>query len=172
MTGNRRNSLRRHGYDYASPGAYFVTACTADRLPLFGKIEDGHMALTRFGNIVSDNWQRVVTLRPDTELDEFIVMPDHFHAIVWLNAGLHTVGAADYPPFAGQSKDLSALIRSFKGAVTTAINTALNMPGHPVWQRGYYDRVVRDERELNAAREYVQFNVQKCLMMRGTAAQR
>lgn len=89
-------------------------------------------------------------------------------AQIWSN----TVGAADYPPFAGQSKDLSALIRSFKGAVTTAINTARNTPGRTVWQRGYYDRVVRDERELNAAREYVQFNVQKCLMMRGTAAQR
>ena len=63
-------------------------------------------------------------------------------------------------------------MRSFKGAVTTAINTACDTPGRPVWQRGYYDRVIRDERELDAAREYVRFNVQKCLMMRETSASR
>lgn len=120
MTGNRRNSLRLHGYDYASAGAYFVTACTADRLHLFGKIEDAHVMLTRAGNIVSDNWQRVITLRPDAELDEFIVMPDHFHAIVWLNIGAgadrhHIVGAADYPPFAGQAKELERVDAQFQG---------------------------------------------------------
>ena len=152
-----------------SAGAYFVTVCTADRLPLFGKIEDGHVILTRFGNALSDNWKQAVTKMDGSELDEFIVMPDHFHAVVWLNSE-QAVGAADYPPFDSQPTDLSALIRRFKGTVTTAINTTRNAPARPVFQRGYYDRVIRDERELDAARQYVRFNVEKCLMMRKTSA--
>ena len=169
MAGHRRNSLRLQGYDYASAGAYFVTVCAADRLPLFGMIEDGLVVLTRFGNIVSDDWQRSATQQQSVELDEFIVMPDHFHDIVWLNTG-NSVGANDYPPCLNKPAHLRLLMRSFKGAVTTAINTVRNTPGRPVLQRGYHDRVIRDDRELDSARRYVRFNVEKCLMMREAPA--
>lgn len=175
MAGHRRNSLRLHGYDYASVGAYFVTVCTADRLPLFGVIQDDEVVLSEFGNSLSDIWQQIAEQQPGIELDEFIVMPDHFHAIVWLNAGVtsdkrNTVGANDYPPFASQPAHLRFLVRTFKAAVTAATNTARNTPGQPVWQRNYYDRAIRDERELDAARAYVRFNVEKCLMIRETSA--
>ncbi|MBT3943750.1 MAG: transposase [Chloroflexi bacterium] len=177
MAGHRRNSLRLHGYDYASAGAYFVTVCSADRVPLFGEIKDDRVVLTPFGHIVSDRWHQAVTQVHGSEPDEFIVMADHFHAIVWLNTGVttssqNTVGANDYPPFASHRAHLRSLVRTFKAAVTTAINTERNTPGNKVWQRNYYDRVIRDERELNSARKYVRFNVDKCLMMRETSARR
>lgn len=98
-------------------------------------------------------------------------MPDHVHAIAWLNIAdgpdnLHPVGADSYPPTARQPADLKSLMRGFKGAVATAINTERNTPGRPIWQRGYFDRVIRSERGLDAARLYVRFNVEKCLMIR------
>ncbi len=129
------------------------------------------MYASRYGHIVETQWQQSVSMFDRVEMDEFIVMPDHFHAIMWLDSGNgdsddFIVGADWYPPNTGQRSGLSSFIRSFKGAVTSEINTARDTPGRPIWQRGYYDRVIRDDRELDAARSYVRFNVQKCLMMR------
>ena len=120
---------------------------------------------------MESQWQQSISMFDRVGINEFIVMPDHFHAIVWLGSGNSDsgdfiVGADWYPPNAGQRSCLSSFILGFKGAVTSEINTASDSPGRPIWQRGYYDRVIRDDRKLDAARNYVRFNVQKCLMMR------
>ena len=101
----RRNSLRLPGYDYdyAAAGAYFVTACTATRAPLFGALRDSGLALTEYGRTVEMEWQRTVTMWRGAALDEFIVMPDHVHAIAWLNIAdgpdnLHPVGRIGIRP--------------------------------------------------------------------------
>jgi putative transposase len=78
---NRRSIRLRH-YDYAAPGAYFVTLCVKHREPLFGKIVDGKMRLNALGEIVRDTWESLRSLYPYIQPDVFVVMPDHFHAVL------------------------------------------------------------------------------------------
>ncbi len=77
-------SIRLRGYDYTQPGAYFVTLVTQNRIPLFGKIMDGRMQLSRFGNIVDIIWRRLPRHFRHIRLDEYIVMSNHIHAILWI----------------------------------------------------------------------------------------
>src|SRR3712207_6693183 len=79
---HRRRSVRLQHYDYAQPGAYFVTICTHNREALFGQITDGMMVLNEAGRLVEDEWLNTAAIRPGVELDAFIVMPDHLHGIV------------------------------------------------------------------------------------------
>ncbi|MEM9162343.1 MAG: hypothetical protein AAGC54_04655, partial [Cyanobacteria bacterium P01_F01_bin.4] len=81
---HHRRSIRLHGYDYASPGAYFVTLCAYQRQCIFGEIVDGQMRLNEFGQIVESEWQKSAQIRHEIELADYVVMPNHFHAIVWL----------------------------------------------------------------------------------------
>ena len=78
---HHRRSIRLRGHDYASPGLYFVTLCKADRRPIFGTIVNGRMALTDAGRVVREEWPRSAVIRREIELDEWVVMPNHFHAI-------------------------------------------------------------------------------------------
>ena len=77
-----RRSIRLQGYDYTQAGAYFVTICTHNRQCLFGDIADGEMRLNRLGQIVVDEWMKTAQIRAEIELDEWVVMPNHFHGIV------------------------------------------------------------------------------------------
>jgi REP element-mobilizing transposase RayT len=78
----RIESARMQGHDYSSPGAYFVTAVTKDRVPFFGRIVDGKMELSEIGGIVADEWRKTALIRKNVQLDEWVVMPDHLHGIL------------------------------------------------------------------------------------------
>ncbi|MEW6262355.1 MAG: transposase [Thermodesulfobacteriota bacterium] len=156
-----RRSLRLGGYDYAQPGAYFVTVCTQDRHCLFGEIEDGEMRLNKVGQIVRDEWIQTGRLRPSVELDVFVVMPNHFHGILLLTVdGRGTARRAPTPEQFGKPVigSLPTIIRSFKSATTKRINECRNTPGLSVWQRNYYEHVIREEDSLNRIRQYIQDN--------------
>jgi putative transposase len=148
-----RRCLRLPSYDYAEVGAYFITAVTEGRTALFGQIHDGDMRLSRFGAIVEQSWRDLVNHYPHVALDEFIVMPNHIHGVVWLRD----------PGRAGVKRaptrhPLSEIIRAFKTFSARRINELRGTPGRSLWQRNYYERVVRHERELNAIREYIRAN--------------
>lgn len=129
--------LRRlPGYDYTSPGAYFVTVCTYRRAVLFAEAP----AI----DAVQACWIEIPSHFP-VELDAFVVMPNHVHGILVYSR-------------AGHARPLPAVVGSFKSAVARSINLLRGTQGEPVSQRGYYDRVVRDERELEALREYISNN--------------
>lgn len=138
MPGPKRKSPRLHEYDYAARGAYLVTACARDRACLFGTIVKGEMRLSEFGRIVRERWLEIPAYFPSVTLDMFVVMPNHLHGILWLSR-------------AGQAPPLPVVIGSFKAA---ASRTA----GRPLWQRSFHDRVIRDEGELQAFRQYVADN--------------
>ncbi|MGH8567276.1 MAG: transposase, partial [Gammaproteobacteria bacterium] len=87
----RRRSIRLEGYDYAAPGAYFVTICTHGRACLFGEITHGEIKLSVPGEIAAEEWRRTAAIRSEVVLDAFVVMPNHIHAIVWFKH----VGATD-----------------------------------------------------------------------------
>jgi len=116
---------------------------------------------------VRDEWNKTQQIRPEIELDQFIIMPNHFHGIVWIVDGRGTARRAPTgeptceqfgKPVAGS---IPTIVRAFKSAVTRQINLYRNTPGAPVWQRNYYERVIRNEAEMNAVREYIANNPQQ-----------
>lgn len=156
---HHRRSLRLKNYDYAQAGAYFVTLCTQNRACLFGEIVDGQMRLHPAGREAGQCWLQIPQHFPNVELDEFVVMPNHVHGIVVLgDGGRGTVCRAPTTverfgrPVSGS---LPTVVRSFKSAVTKRINALHGSPGVSVWQRNYYEHVIRDEASLQDIREYI-----------------
>jgi putative transposase len=153
----RNGTNRLIGYDYGSSNHYFITICVKGRLPVFGKISDSVMHLSPLGICAENEWKKSIQLRPDTqiELGEFIVMPDHFHAII-------TIGENEFnrefsPNSMGiQSQNIGSIIRGFKAAVTTYARIN-NIPFE--WQSRYYDRIIRDETEYENVEKYIRNNV-------------
>jgi len=182
---NHRRSIRLKHYDYSLSGAYFVTICTWNRECLFGEIKNRTMHKNEFGEIVSDEWKRTEDLRPYVKLDLSIIMPNHLHGILIINDdnGTKTVGArrclalnkeinikmssrldvnqkASHrdAPTGVKSGSLGAIIGQFKSIATKKINKIRKSPGYPVWQRNYYERIIRNENELHKIWEYINSN--------------
>ncbi|NCC26025.1 MAG: transposase [Deltaproteobacteria bacterium] len=155
-----RRSIRLQGYDYSQAGAYFVTICTQNRECLFGEIENGEMRLNDAGRMVADEWLKTAEIRDEIELDEWVVMPNHFHGIVVVTACRGTARRAPTMERFGQPivGSVPTIIRSFKSAVTKHINELRQTPGMKLWQRNYWEHIVRNEPELNRIREYIHNN--------------
>lgn len=156
---HHRRSIRLREYDYTTHGAYFVTICTYKWLNMFGKLRDGAMRLNSIGEMAADCWSDIPNHFEYAGIDLSVVMPNHFHGIFFLvdHGGEGTACRA--PTVAGFGKpmagSLSTVVRSFKSAVTKQVNLYRKSPGSPVWQRNYYERVIRDEDELNCIRQYI-----------------
>lgn len=166
---HNRRSIRLKGYDYSQAGAYFVTICTNNREFLFGEISNGVMALNEYGRIVEIEWLKTPEIRPNIELLEYIIMPNHFHGIVVIDENRR--GVLQYAPttasshkttastnFRSPSQTIGAIIRGFKSAVTKKINIDRSMPGIPVWQRNYYEHIIRDDESYYRISEYIKNN--------------
>jgi REP element-mobilizing transposase RayT len=140
-----RRRQRLASYDYSAPGFYFVTLCIQDRLPLLGKVVCGQMHRSPAGKMVAAVWGEIPDRSPGVELDTLIVMPDHLHAIVSLSGGTYS---------------LSEIVHHLKSRTTAQYALGVRQHGWPpfpgtLWQRGFFDRVIRDEEELNRLREYI-----------------
>jgi len=150
----RRKSIRLQEYDYSQTGAYFVTACVKDREYLFGHINNEIMILNEYGKIALSCWNDWPNHYSHIRLDAFQIMPNHVHGIVFI-----VVGAGLKPaPTPTKRHGLPEIVRAFKTFSARHINESRRTPGEPIWQRNYYDRVIRDEDELNRIREYVIYN--------------
>ena len=148
----RRNSLRHPEWNYGAAGYYFVTICTHNRFCLFDSAD--------FRQIAESMWQKIPSFKSATtvRLDEWIVMPNHIHGLIVIVAGF----SVDMPrPDKTISGTLGSLVGTYKAAVTRRINNQRQTTGAKVWQRGYYDRIIRNERELNAVRHYIALNPQR-----------
>ena len=172
---HHRRSIRLKGYDYSQVGAYFITICTHNRECVFGEVVEGEMRLNEIGIIVQEEWLNTPTIRSSVELDVFVVMPNHFHGIIKLNdddggASQRTnigggesqsenprKGELQFAPtgFSSPSRTVGAIVRGFKSASTKRINALRRTPGVLVWQRNYYDRTVRNQKEMNRIQEYI-----------------
>lgn len=157
---HHRRSIRLKGYDYSLPGAYFVTCCTHDREALFGEVIDEEMVVNDLGEIVQQAWDDLTTHYRHVGLDAFVVMPNHVHGIVVLTeeAGAGLKPAPTEAGGAAKRHGLPEMVRAFKTFAARRINERRGTPGVPVWQRNYYEHVVRDERALNAIRAYIAEN--------------
>jgi REP-associated tyrosine transposase len=163
-----RRSIRLGGYDYAHPDAYFVTVCAVRCGPLFGEISDGRVVENSNGSIVRDCWLDLPNHYPHVSLDTFVVMPDHIHGIIVLRetdgAGGARAGLKPAPTGGSGSADvgvrhgLPEIVRALKTYSARRINARCGTPGAPVWQRDYYERIIRNERELDRTRKYIASN--------------
>ena len=156
-----RRSLRLQGYDYSQAGAYFVTICTQDQECLFGEVVDGEMRLSAAGRAVLAEWLKTADIRPYIELDAYVVMPNHFHGIVMITDGRR--GTARRAPTTERfgrpvPGSLPTIVRSFKSAATKRINERRGTRGASVWERNYYEHVIRDDESLSRISEYIQTN--------------
>jgi putative transposase len=170
-----RKRLRLKEYDYSQPGAYFVTICTKDRVQRFGEIVDGEMRANNLAAIVESCWNDLPNHYPNVELDAFVIMPNHVHGIVVvldepIMVGDKTVrdrsvgdGLRPSPTVGSpiRKHPLSEIVRAFKSFSARRINEIQNIPGMHVWQRGYYDHIIRDDRSLTRIREYIVQNPQQ-----------
>ena len=158
LANHHRRSIRLRGYDYRQTGAYFVTICAQSRECLFGDVIDRQVRENEIGAAARDEWLRSADIRREIGLDAFVVMPNHLHGIVVIrHVGAH--GRAPLPPTTNRPpRSLGSFVAGFKSAATRRINTIRGTPGLPVWQRNYYERIVRDDRELDAIRRYIEEN--------------
>ena len=157
---HHRRSIRLRRFDYTTHGAYFIiTIVTHERRELFGRIVDDEMRLNAPGRIVADEWERSGELRSNVEIDASVVMPNHVHGIVFLmQHDEGTLRSAPTPGFgATVPGSLPIIVRNFKGAVTRRLRGEHALNG-TLWQRNYHERVIRNERELQAIQQYIADN--------------
>lgn len=182
---HHRRSIRLRGYDYSSAGAYFVTFCVHGRECLFGDIADGEMRPNGAGRMVAEVWQNLPGRFPLVELDEFVVMPNHFHGIVIISGrgepcvrppldvakpcvrpdliAVEKPGDHKDRPYGTRDDSLGRIVQAFKSETTVGYTRGVRTFHWPpfasrLWQRNYYEKVIRDDAELAAIREYILFN--------------
>jgi putative transposase len=153
---HHRRSIRLQGYDYSQAGAYFVTIVAWQRELLFGEIVNGEMILNDFGKIVSEKWQWLETQYEYVELGAWIIMPNHHHGILVIHDGRGDSRIAPTLPI--KHKPLGGLIGAFKTVSTKHINLLRDTEGQVVWQRNYYEHIIRNEQEMDRITRYIQSN--------------
>lgn len=164
-TMKNKKQYRLPDFDYSGDGEYFVTICTADRKPYFGKIENGKIILSPIGKIVEKIWNEIQDNFENIRLDTHQVMPEHFHGIIIIkesNTHKHLIN--QMPTFKSSIKNnpmelktitLGRIIRWFKGLVrfeAKKINPDFR------WQSRFHDRIIRDEKEYYFISEYIMNN--------------
>jgi REP element-mobilizing transposase RayT len=178
---NHRRSIRLQEYDYSQDGMYFITICTYQKQCIFGEIIEDKMILNQVGNSVKREWLKSVNVRQEINVDEWVIMPNHLHGIVVIkqddnNNSTNLVGATDgvgatngmgasLAPLQNQKgvgvrkpKSLSSFIAGFKASVTREIKKVCRDKKPLVWQRNYYETVIRNEPQLNHIRKYIRYN--------------
>jgi putative transposase len=167
---HNRHSLRLRGYDYSRPGSYFVTICINNPLERpFGAVTSGKMVENSNAYIVRACWEDLPNHYPYVELDEFVIMPNHVHGIIVLHdpgpivgAGLKpapTIGISPAPTIDKQTNPKPHGLPEIVRALKTFSSRRINESGHTFkWQRGYFDRIVRDEKALYFIRKYIREN--------------
>ena len=148
-TQHRRRSIRLPAYDYAQAGAYFVTIVCKDRALLLEE--------PRFRAVADETWHWLADRYDFVQLDEYVIMPNHLHGIVII-ADPRRGGSRAAPTDVRNRKPLGQLVGAFKTVSTKRINGIRATPGLSVWQRNYYEHVIRSEEELDAIRQYVADN--------------
>lgn len=165
-----RRSIRLKGYDYHRAGVYFVTICCAQRICLFGDIIAGEMHLNVVGTTVADCWQAIPDHFPHAMLDDFVVMPNHLHGMIVLTDngqcgdgwGVNPDRANVYSPLQkpqmlrSPSRTIGSIVRRFKIGVSKWLRA--NSADTAIWQRNYYEQIVRDDAGLQRVRQYIADN--------------
>jgi REP element-mobilizing transposase RayT len=159
---HHRQSIRLRNYDYSQPGYYFLIICTHKKQCWLGEIKNDRMYLNQIGKIVAREWLHTPKIRPNVQLDEWVIMPNHLHGIVIINEHISglvdekiTLSGARNEPLRQESNSISSFVAGFKSAVSKRINLLRDNRDIPIWQRNYYESIIRDENALRVIREYI-----------------
>jgi REP element-mobilizing transposase RayT len=153
---HHRRSVRLKEYDYSQAGAYFVTIVAHQRACLFGKIMDRGMKLNNIGEIIANTWKWLADQYPYVEPLHGVVMPNHFHGLLMIHDDGR--GGSRSAPTGTKRKPLGRLIGAFKTVSTKQINLLRQTEGAVVWQRNYYEHIVRNEKEMDHIWKYIEAN--------------
>jgi len=164
-----RRSIRLQGYDYSGEGLYFVTICVQDMKCLFGKVVDGEVILNDAGKIAKQCWLDIPTHFPHVTIHEFIIMPNHIHGILEITQSVgvnnHSPDKDDIPSFKSPSKTIGSVIRGFKIGITKWFrnnqrtnNYSSLKPTKSIWQRNYYEHIIRNNTSYMNIAKYIQSN--------------
>ena len=166
-------SARAKWWDYSCSGTYFITICTKDKVPYFGNFQGGKIQLNKVGEIVSEEWLKTVDLRKEmkVELHEFVIMPDHFHALISIGINkfngkdsfVNEFGNIKNNDFKPQSNNLGSIVRGFKSAVSTRCKKT-DLPF--CWQPRYYDVIIRSKGQFENVQRYILDNPRRHAMHR------
>ena len=133
-----RKRIRLQGYDYSEGNMYFITICVKDRLEMLGEIIEDNIKLTKEGNIVKQNINKIEQIYKNTIIDEYVIMPNHIHILLLLNYK--------------SSVTISKIIKHFKTNITREIE-------YSIWQKSFYEHIIRNEKEYLKIKEYIKNNV-------------
>ncbi|HYU24889.1 MAG TPA: transposase [Thermoanaerobaculia bacterium] len=151
MSDANRKSVRLPQFLYRG-ASYFVTICAFQQRCTFGQVEGEATILSALGRIVDEEWKRTPLVRPGVQLDEWIVMPNHVHGIVYIPDVKRDFVAPR--GFVRPRKSLASLIAGYKSGVTHRAKVELSWTP-PVWQRNYFEHIIRGEADLERARRYI-----------------
>lgn len=169
----QRKSIRLSDYDYSVPSWYYITICTYGRRKLFGEINNGKMIMNKFGNVVEEEWIRTKVIRKNVDLDYYVIMPNHLHGIIIIEQSIENVGATRRVAQKEEdgaiqriaptkqrliSNSLGSIIGQFKSKVTEKLREISGNSDFKIWQRNYYEHIVRNEIDLQNIRQYISLN--------------
>jgi REP element-mobilizing transposase RayT len=172
---HHRRSIRLQGYDYTQRGAYYITIVAHQREHLFGEVFNGEMKLGRFGLVAKEQWERLPRRFKHVELPQFVIMPNHVHGIIMIIEERRGTAEDSLNPDPEMSRraptdaskerfgkpvrgSIPTIIRSYKSAVALRINLMRGTAGMEVWQRNYYEHVIRDMDDANRIYMYIESN--------------
>ncbi len=168
---HHRRSIRLDGYDYSREGVYFFTICTQNRECVFGEVLNGAVLLNDAGEMICKWWAEMLKKFPLVESDEFILMPNHLHGIVGLNVGAALCGRPDTDTGRSDAEGrphrvaptLGEIVGWFKTMTTNEYIRGVRESGWTpffgkLWQRNYYDHIIRSEKDLSTIRKYIMEN--------------
>jgi len=150
---HHRRSIRLKKYDYSQSGMYFVTICAQNRQCLFGQVANDKILLNEYGEIVQMVWNELPQHYSNVQLDEFIVMPNHIHGIIIITND-RFVGAG-FKPAPTPKHGLPEIIRALKTFSARKINELRNVQGEKLWQRNYWEHIIRNERSYQYIADYI-----------------
>ena len=154
----RRPSIRLKDFDYSGPASFFITICTADRRCTLGAVHEDSVILTSDGEVVREQWLISSSVRPGVILDEFVIMPNHLHAILFIPSPPEESSGARCAPLQRKRRSLGALVGGFKSRVTSILRKNHCNPMLSPWQVGFHDEIIWNSRKLDRLREYVRQN--------------
>jgi putative transposase len=161
-TKHYRNSIRLPNYDYTQAGAYFITLVTNNREYLFGEVDHSQMHLSSIGNVVQEVWKSIPIHFPHATENHFVIMPNHIHGIIIVGARRAVplpTNIQIFEQFGRPVKgSIPTIIRSFKSEATRRVNILRQTPGGKLWQRNYYEHIIRNEEEFQSVVDYILTN--------------
>jgi REP element-mobilizing transposase RayT len=177
----KRRSIRLPEYDYTQQGAYFITICSHLKKHIFGEITSGSMKLSPVGEIAHYQWHQLPQHFNNIELDTFIIMPNHIHGILIITKPQQPITRRDSPDLSNEDTpqvstltpfppsnykqphgavpgSVGAIIQNYKSRTSRKINTLLRSKINPIWQRNFYEHIIRDETDYERIVEYIENN--------------